>query len=50
MTNQGITWNNTFGNNSTALINNEQTSQSSFESLAQNSTDNEGYTTFVNNN
>jgi hypothetical protein len=50
MTTQGITWNNTFGNNSTALINNEQTSQSSFESLAQNSTDNEGYTTFVNNN
>jgi hypothetical protein len=50
MTDQGITWNNAFGNNSTALINNEQTSQSSYESLAQNSTDNEGYTTFVNNN
>jgi hypothetical protein len=42
----GITWNDIFTAESIALINNEQSSQSSFESLATNSANAEGYTIF----
>jgi hypothetical protein len=42
----GITWNDIFTAESIALINNEQSNQSSYESLATNSTNAEGYTIF----